>query len=142
MLSTSSTPAVSTKLEFTHGMDRRTSLRLVSTIVLGRAIGFSAAQTFRPLAASFQSEGANTVRSYPFPVDILCHGSRTRPEIALTFDACPRKELPEFSTESVNYLQREHVPATFFISGRWAEQCPACERQLEEAPIFELGLHG
>lgn len=123
-------------------MDRRTSLRLVSTIVLGRAIGFSAAQTVRPLAAPFQSEGANTVRPYPFPVDILYHGSRTRPEIALTFDACPRKEPPEFSTEIVNYLQREHVPATFFISGRWAEQCPACVRQLAEVRIFEIGLHG
>ncbi len=125
-----------------HVIDRRTLLHLISTIVLGRTIGLSAAQSSRSPAASVQSNAANTVPPYPFPVDILDHGSRTRPEIALTFDACPRKERPEFSTEIVSYLQREHIPATFFISGRWAEQCPECLRQLAEVPFFEIGLHG
>ncbi len=73
---------------------------------------------------------------------ILYHGNRTRPEIALTFDACPRKERPEFSTEVVNYLQREHIPATFFVSGLWAENCQDGLKQLASVPYFQIGLHG
>jgi peptidoglycan-N-acetylglucosamine deacetylase len=60
----------------------------------------------------------------------------------LTFDACPRKERPEFSTEIVSYLQREHIPATFFISGLWAENCQGPLKQLAEVPYFQIGLHG
>ena len=86
--------------------------------------------------------GPDTIRPYPFPVDILYHGSRRRPEIALTFDACPRKERPEFSTAIVNYLQREHIPATFFVSGLWAENCQDGFKQLANVPYFQIGLHG
>ncbi len=123
-------------------MDRRTLLRVASTVVLGRAIGLSEAQTPRASAASVRSNGDDSVPPYPFPVDILYHGSRTRPEIALTFDACPRKERPEFSTEIVNYLQRDHIPATFFLSGLWAQHCQEGLKQLAEAPFFQIGLHG
>ena len=123
-------------------MDRRTLLCVASTVVLGRAIGLGAAQTACAPAASFQSNGSDSVRPYPFPVDILYHGSRTCREIALTFDACPRKERPEFSTEIVDYLQRERIPATFFVSGIWAEQCPSYVKQLGDVPYFEIGLHG
>jgi peptidoglycan/xylan/chitin deacetylase (PgdA/CDA1 family) len=113
-----------------------------STIALGRAIGLRASQSVLAPAASLHPNGGNTVRPYPFPMDILYHGSRTRRDIALTFDACPSKHRPEFSTEVVNYLQGERIPTTFFVSGRWAEQCPACVKQLAEAPFFEIGLHG
>ncbi len=81
-------------------------------------------------------------RPYPFPEEILYHGSRTRHEIALTFDACPRKERPEFSTEIVNFLQKERIPATFFVSGLWAVNCQAPLMQLAETPYFQIGMHG
>lgn len=123
-------------------MDRRTLLQIASTIALGRVFGLSAAQTVRAHAESIQAGGADTGRPYPFPMDILYHGSRTRPQIALTFDACPRKERPEFSTEIVNYLQLEHIPATFFVSGLWAEHCQDGLKQLADVPYFQIGLHG
>jgi peptidoglycan/xylan/chitin deacetylase (PgdA/CDA1 family) len=123
-------------------VDRRTLLQLAGAIALGRAIGLSAAQSSRGTNTSVPSNGAEAARRYPFPMDILYHGSRARHEIALTFDACPRKELPEFSTETVNYLQQEHLPATFFVSGLWAEQCQEGIQRLAEMPYFEIGLHG
>ena len=123
-------------------MDRRTLLQLVGTVALGRAIGLGAAQTARATTAPLLSGGTNTIRTYPFPVDILYHGSRARPQIALTFDACPRKERPDFSPEIVNYLQREHIPATFFVSGLWAENCQDGLKQLASVPYFQIGLHG
>jgi len=123
-------------------MDRRTLLQLAGTIALGRAIGLGVAQSARGTTTSIPSSGAETARPYPFKIDILYHGSRARPEIALTFDACPRRERPEFSSEIVNYLQSEHIPATFFVSGLWAEHCQDGLKQLAETPYFEIGLHG
>jgi peptidoglycan/xylan/chitin deacetylase (PgdA/CDA1 family) len=123
-------------------VERRTLLQLAGTVALGRAIGLDAAQIARAAATAVLPNSHDATRTYPFPVDILYHGSRTRPEIALTFDACPRKERPEFSVEIVNYLQREHIPATFFVSGLWAEHCQDGLRQLASVPYFQIGLHG
>ena len=123
-------------------MDRRTLLQLAGTIALGRTIGLGTAQIARAATAPLTPNSPNAIRPYPFPVDILFHGSRARHEIALTFDACPRKERPEFSTEIVNYLQREHIPATFFVSGLWAEKCQGGLDQLASVPYFQIGLHG
>jgi peptidoglycan-N-acetylglucosamine deacetylase len=123
-------------------VDRRTLLQLAGTVALGRTIGLGAAQIARAAATSVLPNRPDKIRTDPFPVDILYHGSRSRPEIALTFDACPRKELPEFSAEIVNYLQREHIPATFFVSGLWAENCQDGLKQLASVPYFQIGLHG
>jgi peptidoglycan-N-acetylglucosamine deacetylase len=111
-------------------------------MALGRAIGLGAAQTVVEHAASFRSSGLGTGRPYPFPVDILYHGSRTRHEIALTFDACPRKERPEFSTEIVNFLRKESIPATFFVSGLWAVHSQAALKELASVANFQIGMHG
>ena len=126
----------------TRTVDRRTLLQLVGTVALGRAIGLGAAQTARATTAPLLPNSPDKIRTYPFPVDILYHGSRARPQIALTFDACPRKERPDFSPEIVNYLQREHIPATFFVSGLWAENCQDGLKQLASVPYFQIGLHG
>jgi peptidoglycan/xylan/chitin deacetylase (PgdA/CDA1 family) len=123
-------------------MDRRALLQLAGIVALGRAIGLGVEQSARGIAGSVPSDGAESARPYPFPTSILYHGSRTRPEIALTFDACPRKERPEFSTEIVGFLQQEHLPATFFVSGLWAEHCQEGMKRLAETPYFEIGLHG
>lgn len=130
------------RVVFSNAVGRRTLLQLAGTIALGRAIGLGAVQSARGTTTSVPYDGAEAARPYPFPVDILYHGSRARPQIALTFDACPRKERPEFSTEIVNYLQQEHLPATFFVSGLWAEHCQEGIQRLAEAPYFEIGLHG
>jgi peptidoglycan/xylan/chitin deacetylase (PgdA/CDA1 family) len=111
-------------------------------MALGRAIGLGAAQSAPNREASFHPGALGTGRPYPFPADILYHGSRARHEIALTFDACPRKERPEFSTEIVNFLQEEKIPATFFVSGLWAVNSPAPLKQLASVPWFQIGMHG
>ena len=123
-------------------MERRTLLQLAGTITLGRAIGLHAAQLVLDHSASTHTSGLAVGRPYPFPVDILRHGSRTRPQIALTFDACPRKERPDFSTEIVNFLQKEQIPATFFVSGLWAVDNVSPLKELAAVPWFQIGLHG
>jgi peptidoglycan-N-acetylglucosamine deacetylase len=74
--------------------------------------------------------------------DALLHGPRGSGLVALTFDACPTSHAPGFSPEIVERLRAEAVPATFFISGRWAEQHPRELQQLAAVPFFELALHG
>ncbi len=111
-------------------------------MALGRAIGLYAAQSDRVRPDSVHPSGLVTGRPYPFPVDILRHGSRTRPQIALTFDACPRKERPDFSTEIVNFLQKEQIPATFFVSGLWAVNNVSPFKELASVPFFQIGMHG
>lgn len=123
-------------------MERRRLIQLAGTMALGRAMGLGAAQLDRGRPASFHSAGLAPGRPYPFPVDILYHGSRARHEVALTFDACPRKERPEFSTEAVNFLQKEKVPATFFVSGLWAVNNVSPLKELAAVPWFQIGLHG
>lgn len=123
-------------------MDRRTFLHRAGKIGIGGAIIAGVAPCARGIRLPNLPGDASPLRPYPFPVDILFHGSRARPEIALTFDACPRKERPEFSTEIVDYLQRERIPATFFVSGLWAEHCQDGLKRLAETPFFQIGLHG
>jgi peptidoglycan/xylan/chitin deacetylase (PgdA/CDA1 family) len=72
----------------------------------------------------------------------VVHGSRRGRDIALTFDACPTSHVPGFSAAIVAYLAREQVPATFFVSGRWAESHPQDLARLESQSFFEIALHG
>jgi len=74
--------------------------------------------------------------------DVFIHGSRRSHDIALTFDACPTSHVPGFSSEIVDLLAHEHVAATFFISGRWAETHPHELARLVAVPFFETALHG
>ena len=70
------------------------------------------------------------------------HGLRDSHHIALTFDACPTRHVPGFSTAIVDYLQNEHIPATFFVSGRWAETHRREFSRLASVPFFEVASHG
>ncbi len=63
-------------------------------------------------------------------------------EAALTFDACggPRGSAVDF--ELLEYLKRERIPATLFLSGRWIAKNMDTARALAEDPLFEIENHG
>jgi peptidoglycan/xylan/chitin deacetylase (PgdA/CDA1 family) len=73
---------------------------------------------------------------------VFMHGSRQGRDIALTFDVCPTNGSPAFAPDLVAYLRDEGVPATFFVSGAWAEANPASLRELTGSASFEVALHG
>ena len=77
-----------------------------------------------------------------FEDDVLLHGRRDGGLVALTFDACPTRHVPPFAADIVEQLEQAGVPATFFVSGRWAEAHPAELRRLASEPNFEIALHG
>lgn len=82
---------------------------------------------------------------------IVTHGPRTAPRVALTFDAdmTPgmERELRDGQARSfydaavVQALERTHTPATFFLTGMWAQVYPQQARALAAFPGFEIEDH-
>ncbi|MFH8791887.1 polysaccharide deacetylase family protein [Streptomyces sp. NPDC017941] len=75
--------------------------------------------------------------------------ARAAPTVALTFDADmtadqgPRAAAGEHfdNPPLVDTLRHLKVPATFFMTGRWAEQYPAQTRDIGRDPLFEVANH-
>lgn len=73
---------------------------------------------------------------------IIEHGPRDSKMICLTFDACPTGRRKEYDEKVIETLIKEKVPATLFISGRWAEKNPEKVRFLAGLKQFEIANHG
>ncbi|MFK3984921.1 polysaccharide deacetylase family protein [Micromonospora sp. NPDC050397] len=92
--------------------------------------------------------GATRAGTRPPVVD---HGPRTGNRVALTFDAdMTDSMLYNLRTGRVksyanlrilDLLEREELPATFFLTGKWVERYPDLTRRLAENPRFELANH-
>ncbi|MFC8848884.1 MULTISPECIES: polysaccharide deacetylase family protein [unclassified Micromonospora] len=82
---------------------------------------------------------------------VVDHGPRAGDLVALTFDAdmtdAMRYQLRSGAVRSyanlaiVDLLERERVPATFFLTGKWVEEYPEVTRRLAANPRFELANH-
>jgi peptidoglycan/xylan/chitin deacetylase (PgdA/CDA1 family) len=63
-------------------------------------------------------------------------------QIAVTFDACATKTHGYgFDRPVYEILQREHIPATIFVSGRWVEFHPDAMAELAADPLIEFANH-
>jgi peptidoglycan/xylan/chitin deacetylase (PgdA/CDA1 family) len=63
-------------------------------------------------------------------------------QIAITFDACATKTHGYgFDLGVYEVLQREQIPATIFVSGRWVEFHPDVMTVLVENPLIEFANH-
>jgi peptidoglycan/xylan/chitin deacetylase (PgdA/CDA1 family) len=81
---------------------------------------------------------------------VFRHGPRTRDKVvALTFDADmtagqgPRAAAGERfdNPELIATLRALEVPATVFMTGRWAEEYPVQARSIGRDPLFEVANH-
>src|SRR5260221_8192247 len=66
----------------------------------------------------------------------------TKKIIALTFDACGGPTGSEVDTELMEFLKKEKIQATLFVSGPWIEKNDSLFRQLCLEPLFEIENHG
>ncbi len=73
---------------------------------------------------------------------VIRSGPSTCKAIALTFDLCPVRNGAGYDAPLIETLLARHIPATFFLSGRWAEKHEAEVRTLLAVPYFEIGTHG
>jgi peptidoglycan/xylan/chitin deacetylase (PgdA/CDA1 family) len=80
------------------------------------------------------------------PVRTVVHGGRAHPVACLSFDLCanPRGGAASqgFDAALVGFLRRRGIPATLFISYRWAVAHPHLTETLAADPLFEIGNHG
>lgn len=82
---------------------------------------------------------------------VIDHGPRVGNRVALTFDADMTDALlrrlaadPSLSFANrkvIDILEQTHTPATFFLTGEWAETYPELTRRLAANPNFELANH-
>jgi peptidoglycan/xylan/chitin deacetylase (PgdA/CDA1 family) len=69
-------------------------------------------------------------------------GDAGRREVAITFDACAtRKGWYGFDRDVFEILERQEVPATIFVSGRWVDTHPEAMADLTSDPLIEFGDH-
>ena len=68
----------------------------------------------------------------------IFHGSRGDSLVALTFDFCPARG---YDTRIVDYLRRNEIPATLFLTGRWIEKFGRGETEVLVAGRFEIANH-
>jgi len=79
----------------------------------------------------------------PAPLaSVLRSGPEGCHAVALTFDLCPVLQRPGWDGPLVDFLESQHVPATFFASGRWIATHDAEVQRIRSVPFFELGTHG
>lgn len=82
---------------------------------------------------------------------IVTHGPRTGNRVALTFDADMTDGMLHnlrtgrvrsyANLRLIEILERQHVPATFFLTGKWVQRYPELTRRLAGNPDFELANH-
>jgi peptidoglycan/xylan/chitin deacetylase (PgdA/CDA1 family) len=62
--------------------------------------------------------------------------------VAFTFDACGGKNANGFDSELINYLKKEQIPASLFVTGKWIDANFQTFLQLSNEPLFEIENHG
>lgn len=83
----------------------------------------------------------------PLPPAVVSRGRTASKLVALTFDACETLKETGYDAQVIGTLERERVPATLFLGGRWMWSHPNETRQLGQArrpngtPLFELANH-
>jgi len=62
--------------------------------------------------------------------------------VALTFDACGGPKGSGYDAELINYLRKEKIPATLFVTGKWIDANYNTFLELSWDPLFEIENHG
>lgn len=61
--------------------------------------------------------------------------------IAFTFDACGGRHSG-YNAKLIEYLRREKIPATLFVTGLWIDKNLETFKNLSKDPLFEIENHG
>ncbi|WP_447040652.1 polysaccharide deacetylase family protein [Streptomyces sp. DSM 118878] len=126
------------------------ALGALTTVLAGCSGDARPVRAERPPAAASRSAPPTLAPGPAGLTPVFTYGSRTHGRtVALTFDADmtadqgPRAAAGErFDNPAlVATLRRLKVPATFFMTGRWAEEYPAQAKAIGKDPLFEIANH-
>lgn len=128
-------------------MKSNSFLRILIPILVVIVAAASFVKIFKVGSPSVLSKA--TIR--PIYDQVVTHGLRTQPKIALTFDADMTYGMAKnietgivnnyYNKDVIDILETENVSATFFVSGLWAEKYPQITKDLSNNPLFEVGNH-
>jgi peptidoglycan/xylan/chitin deacetylase (PgdA/CDA1 family) len=120
-------------------------------------VGSSAASAGPSASASASATSAPTVPTVPGATrvgtraPVVDHGPRTGAKVALTFDADMTDGMlaslragrvkSYANLRILDLLERDQVPATFFMTGKWVRRYPDVTRRIAGNPRFELANH-
>lgn len=62
--------------------------------------------------------------------------------IAFTFDACGGKNSDGYYVELIDFLRKEKIQATLFVTGKWIDANYLTFLELSKDPLFEIENHG
>ncbi|MEU8220256.1 polysaccharide deacetylase family protein [Micromonospora taraxaci] len=101
-----------------------------------------------PTAAGARVPGATPIGTR---APVVNHGPRTGNKVALTFDADMTDGMlaslragrvkSYANLRILDLLERDQVPATFFLTGKWVQRYPDVTRRIAGNPRFELANH-
>jgi peptidoglycan-N-acetylglucosamine deacetylase len=101
-------------------------------------------------ASPTRSVGSHAKPAAASPL-VIEHGPRSRPWVALTFDADMTRamlaalnagrERSAYNATIIAQLRALHAPATIFLTGLWTATYPDVARSLAHDPLFELANH-
>lgn len=88
----------------------------------------------------------------PHPLgQVISRVETTKKQIAITFDSNMTDDMlakldngtvdTYANTEAVDILEREKVPATFFLAAKWVQRYPELTKRLVSSPLWEVGSH-
>lgn len=73
----------------------------------------------------------------------VCEDLKTSGKVvALTFDACGGEKGTGYDRELIDFLRKEKIPATLFVSGRWIDSHYSEFVNLARDTLFEIENHG
>jgi peptidoglycan/xylan/chitin deacetylase (PgdA/CDA1 family) len=108
----------------------------------------AASPSTEPTKASTELPGATRAGLRP---PVVTNGPRTANKVALTFDAdmtdamlynlASGRVKSYANLKVLDILESRQVPATFFLTGEWAERYPDVARRIAADPRFEIGNH-
>jgi len=76
-------------------------------------------------------------------VEGVCEDLKTNQKIvALTFDACGGEKGTGYDNELIEFLRKEKIPATIFVTGRWIDAHYPEFVNLAHDTLFEIENHG
>src|SRR5690349_8735401 len=92
-----------------------------------------------------------TLPRRPGASPVIEHGPRDRRAVALTFDSNMTFDMLDrldsgrvrsyANLAVLDYLERHHLQATFFLAGLWVDRYPDVTRRIAADPNFEIGSH-
>ncbi len=77
----------------------------------------------------------------PIAPNVFFHGSRTKKQVALTFDACATHSRSGYDERVLSVLLEMKTPATLFLSGKWVIEHRSQTQFLAKHIQFEIGNH-